>query len=169
MENQIRRARKAAHITQEQLAKLLGINRATLSRYETGEIDLPTSQLQRIADALGISIVELIDPLAVSYHQIIEAGMAGDKAFQRLDEAKRRGASQEELQQIETEINCSYDARDEAVNETHMLKTFRKLNDTGQRVALERMEELTEIPKYQRTEAPAPTPPEDTTPPPEGE
>lgn len=31
----IRNARKAAGVTQEQLAEVLGINRATLSKYET--------------------------------------------------------------------------------------------------------------------------------------
>ena len=35
----IRNARKAAGVTQEQLAEVLGINRATLSKYETGVIE----------------------------------------------------------------------------------------------------------------------------------
>lgn len=58
--NQIRQARKAAGLTQEQLATLLGINRATLSRYENGEIDPPTSQIKRIAKALDIPLSELV-------------------------------------------------------------------------------------------------------------
>lgn len=58
--NRIREVRKAARITQEQLAKSLGVNRATLSRYESGDIDPPSSQLQRIATALNVSVPELI-------------------------------------------------------------------------------------------------------------
>lgn len=58
--NTIRDARKAAGVTQEQLAKLLGINRATLSRYESGDIDPPTSQIRRIASALNTSVHNLI-------------------------------------------------------------------------------------------------------------
>lgn len=147
----IKEARKKAGLKQSELAEKLGVAVITIGQYERNQREPRIEQLQRIADALGINIVELIDPLALSYHQIIEAGKAGDKAFRRLDEAKRRGASQEELQQIEDEINRLYDARDEAGNENRMLRAFRKLNEAGQDKALERVEELAEIPKYQRT------------------
>ena len=50
----IRNARKAAGVTQEQLAEVLGINRATLSKYETGVIEPSVSQLKTIAAALRI-------------------------------------------------------------------------------------------------------------------
>ena len=59
--SRIRAARKNAGITQEQLAKMIGINRATLSRYESGDIDPPSSQLGRIADVLNVPIGELYD------------------------------------------------------------------------------------------------------------
>lgn len=47
-------------MTQEQLAHTLGINRATLSKYESGAIDPPTSQIQSIAAALGVSPLYLL-------------------------------------------------------------------------------------------------------------
>lgn len=56
----IREARKTAGITQDGLAQALGVNRATISKYETGAIDLPMSQLQRIADALGVHVMDLL-------------------------------------------------------------------------------------------------------------
>lgn len=56
----IREARKAAGITQDTLAQILGVNRATISKYETGTIDLPVSQLMRIADALGVHVLDLL-------------------------------------------------------------------------------------------------------------
>ena len=43
--NKIRELRKAAGRTQEELAKAIGITHATLSRYESGTIDPPASQL----------------------------------------------------------------------------------------------------------------------------
>ena len=52
----IQEARKAAKVTQDELAKVLNINRATLSRYESGIIEPPASQLQRIAAALGVTV-----------------------------------------------------------------------------------------------------------------
>ena len=42
--DQIRRVRKAAHVTQEELAKRIGVNRALISKYETGIIEPSVSQ-----------------------------------------------------------------------------------------------------------------------------
>ena len=56
----IREARKAAKMTQEQLAQAVGINRATLSKYESGTIDLPLSQLLHISEVLNASISYLV-------------------------------------------------------------------------------------------------------------
>lgn len=53
---ELRRARKAARITQDELAASLGINRATVSKYETGIIEPPLSQLEKIADLLNVDI-----------------------------------------------------------------------------------------------------------------
>lgn len=59
--DQIRRVRKAAHVTQEELAKRIGVNRALISKYETGIIEPSVSQLQKIASALGVPMMELLD------------------------------------------------------------------------------------------------------------
>lgn len=56
----IREARKAAKMTQNQLAQAVGINRATLSKYESGIIDPPLSQLLRISEVLNASISFLV-------------------------------------------------------------------------------------------------------------
>ena len=53
--------RKAAHVTQEELAKRIGVNRALISKYETGIIEPSVSQLQKIASALGVPMMELLD------------------------------------------------------------------------------------------------------------
>ena len=39
--------------------------------------------------------------------------------------------------------------------ELDVQRAFRKLNDEGQRVAIERVQELAQIPKYQKAAAPA--------------
>ena len=57
----IRNLRKAAGMTQTDLSKLLGVNRATISKYENGTINLNVSQLQKIADALGVDVFSLAD------------------------------------------------------------------------------------------------------------
>lgn len=58
--NDLRQLRKAAGITQDALAARLGVNRATISKYENGQIEPTLSQLQAIADALGVHLLDLI-------------------------------------------------------------------------------------------------------------
>lgn len=56
----LRKARKAANLTQAQLAKELNVNRATISKYETGEISPSVEQLINICTVLDVSFEELI-------------------------------------------------------------------------------------------------------------
>jgi len=56
----IQRARKKAGLTQEALAQKLGINRATISKYESGTIDPTSGQLSAIARALGTTVHEMV-------------------------------------------------------------------------------------------------------------
>ena len=58
----IRKARKKAGITQDGLASLLGINRATVSKYESGQIEPSLSQLGKIAKALDTTVSEMMGP-----------------------------------------------------------------------------------------------------------
>ena len=104
----IRNARKAAGVTQEQLAEVLGINRATLSKYETGVIEPSVSQLKTIAAALRIDFYVLAN--------------------------KKVGYSFSE-------------------EEGQLITAFSSLNPSGQTEAVKRVSELTEIPRYQRSDA----------------
>lgn len=56
----IRKARKAAKITQEDLAEMVGLNRATISKYESGAIAPTLEQLGKIARALNTTVLEMI-------------------------------------------------------------------------------------------------------------
>lgn len=56
----IKQARKVAGVTQEQLANMLVVNRATVSKYESGQIEPTFSVLENIASALGIHVFDLI-------------------------------------------------------------------------------------------------------------
>ncbi len=64
MENygsEIRKARKAAKYTQEELANALGLNRATVSKYESGIITPTIEQFKAIAKTLGVDVYSLVD------------------------------------------------------------------------------------------------------------
>lgn len=56
----IRRARKKAGLTQNQLADILDISRATLSKYEGGQISPSIGQLSKIATALNTTVAEML-------------------------------------------------------------------------------------------------------------
>ena len=56
----IMRFRKKAGITSRGLAGCVGVNPATMSRYEHGQISaIPPEMIRKIADALGISAEQL--------------------------------------------------------------------------------------------------------------
>lgn len=52
----IRKARKAKGLTQEELAKSLGVSFAMIGQYERGERNPKLDTLQRIADALDVNV-----------------------------------------------------------------------------------------------------------------
>ena len=55
----IRKFRKQANKSQDDLARVLGVNRATVSKYESGTIEPTFSQLEKIALCLGVNIADL--------------------------------------------------------------------------------------------------------------
>lgn len=111
----IRKARKAAKITQEELAQIIGVNRATISKYENGDIVPSLAQLSKIARVLKTNVYEMIG-----------------KDWSGIDWSSDSFPSQEEILRERLDVS------------------FYRLNYSGQEKAVERIEELTEIPKYQR-------------------
>lgn len=53
----IQSVRKEKGVSQEDLARAIGVNRATLSKYETGTISPTVKMLGKIAEELGVSIL----------------------------------------------------------------------------------------------------------------
>ena len=105
----------------------------------------------------GMTQKELADKLNISYVGVSQW------------ENNLRNPKFETLQRIadalDTEVNIfisgqTLEQRDQAMkdyvakrfNEAQLMTAFNKLNDKGQQVAVERVEELTKIPDYQRAE-----------------
>lgn len=123
----IRRARKSKGITQEDLAKVLGVNRATISKYESGAITPSIGQLCNIAVALQTDVGQI---------------MGEEFTFHRLMEISNSQA-----------IKLTTDAQAYRVS---LLACYDDLNEEGQRIAVERLEELAEIPRYRRQDTSIP-------------
>ena len=133
----IRSARKAAKKSQDDLADFLGVNRATVSKYETGVIEPSVSQLVQIAKYLGVHFSEFLDD--VEFH-IYKAYSSGFDA----------GVHAEEISNLALQSVMHDDGYRFTEIEAQLLKAFSQLNDEGQSKAVERVEELTEIPKYNK-------------------
>ena len=56
----IKRLRENKNMTQEELAQILGVTSSNISQIESGERGLNITKAQKIAQALGISIDELV-------------------------------------------------------------------------------------------------------------
>jgi transcriptional regulator with XRE-family HTH domain len=56
----LKELRKLRALSQQELAEAAGIGRATLSRIERGETGAHGRTLRRLADALGVSVEELV-------------------------------------------------------------------------------------------------------------
>lgn len=57
---QILAERTAAGLSQEALAEILGIHTNTLRKYEKGQRDIPYGTVERIAEALGMRVSNLV-------------------------------------------------------------------------------------------------------------
>lgn len=70
----LQKARKKAKVTQADLAKILGVKQATVSKYESGEIIPSVEILERIADALNLDPRDLIaNPEDPDMHAVMVA------------------------------------------------------------------------------------------------
>ena len=55
LSERLKRLRQSMHLSQEQLARLLGVDRSTISSYERNVRQPPLDTLSRIADVFGVS------------------------------------------------------------------------------------------------------------------
>lgn len=60
MENRLKKLRMEKKLTQTQMSEILHISQTGYSKYETGENDIPTQMLIKIAKYFGISVDYLL-------------------------------------------------------------------------------------------------------------
>ena len=116
----IRNARKKKQITQERLAERIGIKRATLSKYETGIIQPSLDMLFKLSDTLEVQLSEILP-----FGEFSNAGYVAD-------------------------LFSPYDSEEEDFLFYRMKEYLSMLTIEGQRTALERVKELTELSRYQK-------------------
>ena len=169
----IRQARKSAGMTQAELAHKLGISAAGIAQWENDLRNPKIETLRKLADALGVTPGYLLygdtDPVQRSLFDAEDTAKALKGELQKsletgkITPALTNGKAAKALSVLENQM---WTAVDEIGKESGsaLLQLFRflppdlrdivvyyeELNADGQRVARERIEELTQIYKYQR-------------------
>lgn len=136
---QIKHYRNQQNMTQEELAKAVGVATITIRQYESGAREPNTSMLQKIADALTL----------------------GNSPYAFFSDSEKDKAIMYTLVQALNGKDFSDIPAYSPLNDNlrKMEYFLKQMNDEGQRVAVDRVQELTQIPKYQRpTEADDKTP-----------
>ena len=133
----IQQARKKTGISQKELGARLGVSGSMIGQYENDLRRPKAETVQKIADALGTTILE-ITMHARDYPLLFTVPTS-----ELLNVVNNSG--HEELRQS-------------------LLSSFSQLNEPGQQKAVERVSELTEVPKYRRSAASCGTSDTDTAP-----
>lgn len=167
----IKRARKAAGLTQQELGELLGVSGSMIGQYE-GNLRNPKHEtLLKIARALKVMPYELYSEIRWIYHNADFAEKVGKsfgllKSF--LDDEETppliKKAIQDDLPDLDEMFEdlpgltsiITATAIHKVLQEPNqpqkqLLTLFESLNDNGKTAAIERVLDLTEIPRYQRS------------------
>lgn len=172
--NNIRRARIAKGLSQEDLASKLGVSKAAICRYEQGAREPSIRKLNKIAEILGVTLGYLEGFERIDSKKFFNAIKSGDiRSLEKLmdlpegsmfsftpDESKEIVDRAEEKRQtteiiankLQLYLKTRYDALTEQdyLSIKNLIDIYSQLNPEGQSKAVERVEELTEIPKYKK-------------------
>ena len=138
----MRNIRKQKSMTLQQLADILGCSQQNISQYESGKRTPKLKTIQKIADALNVNVNDLLEnplddsPIYKAYKNTNSLDLPLAKNFINEKIVSQIG----DWEQIDIEL----------------LKKFKQLNETGKAIAIERIEELTEIPRYIQKESNVP-------------
>lgn len=139
----IRIARIDRGLTQKQVADACGMADSAIRKYESGKITPKLETLRRIAKALDADIVYLISGQTsdeIKKGIIIDAEAEVRAALENLQMKSKKRVYEERVSLSTTIIRT--------------LKLLDGLNEAGQQKAIERLEELAEVPRYHRKDTP---------------
>lgn len=157
----IKEARKKAGLTQKELGQKLGLSFQAIAQWENDLRNPKFETLKKIADALGVNIDSLLDEstLAQIEANVVHPSLV-DKINARMDvlsdtEHLRGYVTVDELAEMVSDVKKMFEqaSHKELMEFKKIADVYNGLNPDGQRVALERLDELAQLPKYQRQPA----------------
>lgn len=152
----IRDARKNAGMTQTELAKKLNVPFQSISQWERDLRNPKFDTIQRLADALEIHPFDLMG---------IDKEMQGYDISVEFEAETDEPTRQKILELLHKDTRSIYDELTD-IQKTEfwgilmkplhlqLSEAFAKLNENGQEIAVQRVQELCEIPKYLRKQPP---------------
>lgn len=143
----LKMARKDAGLTQKGLADILGVAAGTVQQWELGVRFPRVAMLKRIEETLKIAIV----PSDIEKEKKQKLSISINEAWKAAEEKEGRKLSFDEAMDH---------YKIEVATQQRIESAIKKLNNEGRRIAAERLEELTEIPKYTMPVIPDTAPPE---------
>lgn len=174
MGEQIRAMRQIRGLTQKELGQKLGLSFQSVAQWENGLRCPKIETLKRIADALEMPVGAFLPSMGIGESAGSRIKMARERQNMTQKElAEKMGTTPQNISQYERGIRnpkletrerlakvLSVDARwlevgeyeDNSLSgeEQQLLRYFRIMSPEGQRVALERMDELSQHPRYKK-------------------
>ena len=172
----IKQYRKLKGLTQQELAQKSNLSVMSIRRYESGDRIVAESALESIADALDVDLLTLtgkpsieseldeVEKIISQYESICsivlnDAFVSDDiKSFVKKNRPFNPTETLSNLSLLSGESVGKLRAYDDIFGADYtscvlsLNKLLALLNDYGQQEAVRRVEELTEIPKYQRSD-----------------
>lgn len=133
---QIRKIRIMRKMTLKQVADKAGITPQALSQYERGIRQLKVRKAKDIAAALDVSIDAIADPLEGYNVKILTYKVPGN-------EGKPPEKDKSESLTFTIELDTTF---------ARLAEYYSRLNQLGHMEALKRVEEMTHLPRYQRSD-----------------
>lgn len=136
------------------MADKLNISFVNISQWENGARNPKIETLKKIADALGVEVWELADFDTASRmmeyenvaHEIKQDMMDSAYTPEEYEEARKTSISEIQMSLALADIERS--------RLNNLQSAFLRLNETGQKKAVENVEDLAKIPEYQKKDEP---------------
>jgi Predicted transcriptional regulators len=122
-------------LTQKQLSDMCGFSQSALNLWENDRRKPKIESLQKIADVLGVSVSEF-DKRSLEMYIQQSQNILNDFSNHPENWVQENPFTEESI----------------PVKQVELLKHYNDLNELGKNKAIERIKELTEIPRYKKEE-----------------
>ena len=164
----IKALRKEKGLSQRQLGEKMGVKQQTIAQYEKATDQPKLSTVRKIAEALDVSISELVsdwrkytpeeisadidrDTVYKSSHRLIEVLESIEKEDGVLDQdlLKKNLPTIMEITKESGTLSAAFENAQTVKYSKEMAELLKMLNDSGKEEAIKRVRELTQLAEYQ--------------------